>query len=177
MPHIHTEPGQHDQTVSALIIRLDTPQPQLLLHLHKKYGKWMQPGGHIELSESPWQAVLHEITEETGYVLDQLQLLQPSERLQSINGAVVHPVALVENTHKAGGDDHYHSDRAYLFATTTLPQNTPDEGESTDFKWVTAEELQKIPVSELTYQIREIGLYALSTGRSWERVPLSDFQS
>jgi 8-oxo-dGTP diphosphatase len=66
MAHIHTKPGQHDFTASAFIIRIDTPKPKVLLHMHKKLGVLLQPGGHIELNENPWQAVHHEIEEETG---------------------------------------------------------------------------------------------------------------
>jgi hypothetical protein len=49
MAHIHTEPGQHDFTASAFIIRLDRlderGQPKLLLHKHKKLHKLLQFGG------------------------------------------------------------------------------------------------------------------------------------
>ena len=45
MAHIHTEPGQHDFTASAFIIRTDTPEPKLLLHRHKLVGKYLQIGG------------------------------------------------------------------------------------------------------------------------------------
>ena len=61
MPHIQTGPGQHDTTSRALIVRLDTPSPQILLHIHKKYGRLMQLGGHVELTETPWQAVLTDL--------------------------------------------------------------------------------------------------------------------
>lgn len=36
MLHIHTQPGQHDHTVSAYIIRYINDEPYLLLHRHKK---------------------------------------------------------------------------------------------------------------------------------------------
>ena len=65
MPHIHTKPGQHDHTVSAFIVRLDGKQPRILLHRHKKSGVYMQFGGHIELHENPWQAISHELLEES----------------------------------------------------------------------------------------------------------------
>ena len=59
MAHIHNEPGQHDLTVSAFIINVsDKENPKILLCRHKKLGKLLQPGGHVELDENPWQAVL-----------------------------------------------------------------------------------------------------------------------
>ena len=66
MAHVHTQYGEHDQTASAFIVRTDTEQPKLLLHLHKKLGVLLQPGGHVELQENQWQAICHEIQEETG---------------------------------------------------------------------------------------------------------------
>ncbi|HSH18013.1 MAG TPA: NUDIX domain-containing protein [Candidatus Saccharimonadales bacterium] len=177
MPHIHTKPGEHDATASALIIRFDTPEPRLLLHLHKKHGRFMQPGGHVELHETPWQAVLHEIVEETGYKLSQLELLQPPQRLKSLSKVILHPVPMGENTHKIG-EDHYHTDRMYVFAAEAAPLGTPGIGEATEFKWVTAEELQQMPDSTLGSAIREIGLYGLNVcATEWIRVPLSDFQA
>jgi 8-oxo-dGTP pyrophosphatase MutT (NUDIX family) len=103
MSHIHTKLGEHDVTSSAFIVRFDTPKPQLLLHQHKSLGKLLQPGGHVELTENPWQSVLREITEETGYELSQLQVLQPKDRLASLANAILHPVAVCVNTHDFGG--------------------------------------------------------------------------
>src|SRR5437879_1527745 len=99
MPHIHTKPGQHDHTASAYIVRIDGKEPKILLHKHKKSGKYQQFGGHIELDETPWQAVLHEIKEESGYDAKQLMLLQPKERLKSLGDADQHPVPVCHNTH------------------------------------------------------------------------------
>lgn len=53
MPHIHTEPGQHDHTASAYIVRLDEAEPALILHRHKILGQYLQFGGHVELDENP----------------------------------------------------------------------------------------------------------------------------
>ncbi len=52
MPHIHE---LYDFTASAYI--LHPTESKILLLLHKKLGKWLQPGGHIELSEDPLQAL------------------------------------------------------------------------------------------------------------------------
>lgn len=64
MSHIHSGNNQHDLTVTAYIVRIDTPEPQALLHLHKKLGVLLPVGGHVELSETPWQAIAHELEEE-----------------------------------------------------------------------------------------------------------------
>lgn len=59
MPHIH----EHiDFTIAAFIIFED----KVLLVNHPRYGKWLSPGGHIELDEDPDEALFREIAEETG---------------------------------------------------------------------------------------------------------------
>ena len=74
MPHLHTGLGEYDHTVSAFIVKVDsTGEPKLLLHHHKKLDVLLQPGGHIELTETPWAAIAHEIKEETGLEVTNIQ--------------------------------------------------------------------------------------------------------
>ena len=49
-------------TTSVYILRED----QVLLLKHPKLGKWLPPGGHIEADETPIEAALREVKEETG---------------------------------------------------------------------------------------------------------------
>jgi 8-oxo-dGTP pyrophosphatase MutT (NUDIX family) len=39
---------------------------KVLLHLHRKLGMWLPPGGHIEKNELPNEAAVREVLEETG---------------------------------------------------------------------------------------------------------------
>lgn len=38
-----------------------------LLAKHKKIGRWLPPGGHIEVGETPEEAAIREVREETGF--------------------------------------------------------------------------------------------------------------
>lgn len=164
-------------TASAFIIRTDLEKPKLLLHMHKKLGIWMQPGGHIELSENPWQAVLHEIEEETGYDTSQLQILQPKLRLGMLSAATLHPQPMVDNTHDFAGDKrHRHNDRAYAFVTGSEPTGRPQAGESQELLWVTAEDIHALSEVEIVRNVQEIGYYALTQiVNNWEPISLSEF--
>jgi 8-oxo-dGTP pyrophosphatase MutT (NUDIX family) len=179
MPHIHTEPGQHDHTASAFIIRTDFDEPKLLLHVHKKLGKLMQPGGHVELHETPWQAVQHEITEETGYKPAQLKILQPPRRLQSLSGAAVHPVAVCQNTHKFNTElNHFHTDTTYAFVTDTPPEGDIAEGESAELRWVGRDELEALNAEQIILNIKEVGLFVFDECyRHWQPVDIINFES
>lgn len=159
MPHIHTEPGQHDQTVSAFIIRLDTKEPMMVLHRHKKLGRLMQFGGHVELHETPWQAVIHEIAEESGYHLDQLMLLQPKRRLMYVGDDVLHPQPVSILTHRFGDTDHFHTDITYAFVTYEAPSSPIQDQESTEIELLSAAELADAPPEAIFESIRSIGLY------------------
>lgn len=49
---------------SAFVI--DPETKKILLVKHKKFKRWVQPGGHIEYHETPEEAALREVYEETG---------------------------------------------------------------------------------------------------------------
>ena len=76
----------------------------VLLHRHKRLGLWLQPGGHLEPGETPWDAARRESSEETG-----LRLEWPAA---GASGAP--PLAHVD-VHD-GGRGHTHLDLRYLLA-------------------------------------------------------------
>ncbi len=177
MPHIHIEPGQHDHTVSAYIVRVDGDEPRLLLHRHKKLGVYMQIGGHIELDETPWQAISHELREETGYELDQLEILQPKERLLKLSGVDSHPLPFNHNTHAVGGSDHFHTDITYAFVATEDSRIDLEEGESSDIKLFTKAELQALSAEEIYENVRELGVFVLEVILdAWNRIPATNLR-
>jgi 8-oxo-dGTP diphosphatase len=177
MAHIHTQPGQHDHTASAYIIRTDLNAPKIMLHLHKKIGKYLQFGGHVELHETPWQAVTHELREESGYDIDQLRILQPANRVKSLSDAVLHPQPASHSTHPfGGGTNHFHTDIGYAIVANQPPRHKPDDGESTTIKLLTREELAAMPESDLPDNVKQIGLFIFDYClANWETVPATEF--
>jgi 8-oxo-dGTP pyrophosphatase MutT (NUDIX family) len=109
-------------TASAIVIARPPSTGHVLLHLHRRLGRWLQPGGHIDPGESPVQAALREMDEETGLA----GVLLDGERIAHID---VHP----------GGRGHTHLDVRYLVgAPFEVPR--PPEGESPHVAWFTWEE-------------------------------------
>jgi 8-oxo-dGTP pyrophosphatase MutT (NUDIX family) len=85
----------------------------VVLHLHKRLGLWLQPGGHIDAGETPEEAALRETREETSFVCTDPRFVHVD----------VH----------AGGRGHTHLDLRYLVEADGDP--SPAEGESPDVRW------------------------------------------
>jgi 8-oxo-dGTP pyrophosphatase MutT (NUDIX family) len=90
-----------------------------VLHRHKRLGRWMQPGGHLDPGETPEQAARREAHEETGLVVD-----HPSGRPRLVH-VDVHPAA----------DDHVHLDLRYLLVAADDADPAPGPGESPEVAW------------------------------------------
>ena len=89
-----------------------------ILHLHKRLGRWMQPGGHIDAGEAPDEAALREATEELGLAME-----HPADGPRLIN-LDVHEAAL----------GHTHLDLRYLVLGADADPHPPP-GESPEARW------------------------------------------
>jgi 8-oxo-dGTP pyrophosphatase MutT (NUDIX family) len=94
----------------------------VVLHLHKRLGGWMQPGGHVDPGETPAEAALRETREETG-----LPVRHPAEG----------PRLIHLDAHPAGA--HVHLDLRYLLLSEDA-EPSPPPGESQDVRWFTLAE-------------------------------------
>ncbi|MFK7917793.1 MAG: NUDIX hydrolase [Ilumatobacter sp.] len=106
-------------TGSAIVVG---PRGVVLLK-HKRLGLWLQPGGHIDPGETPWQAALREAREETGL---EVAFAGPFDA----DGV---PELLHVDVH-AGGRGHTHLDTRYLLDGGDADPAPPD-GESQEIGW------------------------------------------
>ncbi|EAW4414349.1 NUDIX hydrolase [Salmonella enterica] len=113
-------------TASALI--LSPSRDDILLLKHRRFGLWLQPGGHLQPGETPLQAMYREILEETGIQRSQLVLLNP--------WAVDFNVHKIDANAARDEPAHWHADLCYALAADSL-QVTLNE-ESRAFAWVPA---------------------------------------
>lgn len=157
MGHIHTNAGQVDQTVTAYVVRRDGDDIYVMLHMHKTLKTLLPVGGHIELNETPWAAIGHELQEESGYALGDLQVFQPTQRIAALSGAVVHPQPFVMHTH-AVTPEHFHTDASYLFLAQTEPRGELAEGESEDIRWLTRDGIERMGSDKLLTSTRQVCL-------------------
>lgn len=94
----------------------------ILLLKHRRLGIWLQPGGHLDAGETPWEAARRETREETGIEVD----------FAGPWAAAGEPELLHVDVH-AGGRGHTHLDLRYLFESDADP--VPPEGESQEIGW------------------------------------------
>lgn len=173
MPHIHTQPGHYDFTTSAIIVRTDLGDPAVCMNKHLLSGKWTQPGGHVELNESPWSAVQHEITEESGYTLHQLQILQPKNRITNLGSdAQLQPLPVCIMTYElAAHKNHLHTDLVYAFVANGAPAQAVAADESTEIAFFNKAKIKSLSSKEIPDNVRSVALFVLDTCMvEWERI-------
>jgi 8-oxo-dGTP pyrophosphatase MutT (NUDIX family) len=112
-----------------------------VLHRHKTLGFWLQPGGHIDEGEAPWEAAVRETTEETG-LTGRLGRTPEGE-----------PLLFHLDVHPAG--PHLHLDLRYLlYCDDAAP--SPAAGESQEVRWFTLDEALAIADDGLVDGLRRL---------------------
>jgi 8-oxo-dGTP pyrophosphatase MutT (NUDIX family) len=97
----------------------------VLLLKHKRLGIWLQPGGHVDPGETPWEAARRETEEETGLAARWRGPLD-DDGVPALAHVDVHE----------GGRGHTHLDLRYLIDVgAAVP--APPEGESQEIGWFT----------------------------------------
>lgn len=104
--HEKEKPEKHF-TASALIL----DDKKVLLVKHKKLGVWLYPGGHIESWETPDEALIREVKEETG--LD-IEILSSKDDNLADKEAMVYSLHLPYAFLCEKVGDHFHNDLIYL---------------------------------------------------------------
>jgi 8-oxo-dGTP pyrophosphatase MutT (NUDIX family) len=114
------------------------PRGVVLLH-HLKFAMWVQPGGHIDPGETPWEAARREVIEETGLAVE---FLTGTPELAHVS---VHDVP----------DGHTHLDLRYLFDGGDADPAPPAE-ESQDVRWFAWSEAIATAEPSLTEILRHL---------------------
>ncbi|MDA8043673.1 MAG: NUDIX domain-containing protein [Actinomycetota bacterium] len=114
----HPLDGQADPTHLTGSAVVTGPSGVLLLR-HKRLGIWVQPGGHLEAGETPWDAARRESEEETGLRFEAWAEPPPLLHLD------VHP----------GGRGHTHLDLRYALRVSDDDTPRPPAGESQAVGW------------------------------------------
>ncbi len=101
---------------------------------HKKLGKWLPPGGHIEANERPDVAGVREVIEETG-----IDVHLEGERFpREID--IVRPFGIQLNV--IDPEKHEHMDVVYLAVPTGNEDEKINTQETTGIGWFAIEEIE-----------------------------------
>lgn len=114
------EPGH----MTAGVFIVDPDGERLLLHHHRRLGRWLQMGGHFDGSEDARAAALREGMEESG--LDDLELLD-----DGIFDVDVHQIPAAK-----GEPDHRHFDVRFVARSRRPEAIKIDPKESNDLSWI-----------------------------------------
>lgn len=113
------DPGHF--TASAFVLSPDARS--LLLVLHGKLGRWLQPGGHVDPGDAdPIAAARREVAEETG--LTDLQLASPGLFDVDVHGIPASP--------REPGHEHF--DLRFLFVAPTWAHEAGSDARAA--RWV-----------------------------------------
>ena len=118
-------------TASSWILSPDGSRA-LLTH-HRKLGRWLQLGGHVDGEPQLARAALREAQEESGI-----------SSFEFLDGADLDPLDLDVHTIPARGSEpqHEHWDVRFLLRAATEAIQISDE--SNDLRWFTPEELSRV---------------------------------
>jgi 8-oxo-dGTP pyrophosphatase MutT (NUDIX family) len=127
-------------TATCYVIQDD----KVLLIYHKKFKKWLPPGGHIDPNETPPQAAKREVLEETGIEIEffrQENILISESYARSIE----RPYLCMLQDIPAYKDQpaHQHMDMVFL-GYPVGGKLIENEEETQGLKWFSQEELSKL---------------------------------
>lgn len=137
-------------TASGIVVNSDD---KVLLVKHKKLGKWIYPGGHLEPNETPDECVLREIFEETKIKAEIIDTR--NHQLADEKVSVLHnPYAILhERIDKGDKETHFHIDLVYLCKIVGSESFQRDKNEADDIGYFSLTELENL---EMFHNCKEL---------------------
>jgi 8-oxo-dGTP pyrophosphatase MutT (NUDIX family) len=134
---------------------------RMLLVDHKRTGLWLPPGGHIEETETPEEALVREAKEETGFNVKVLgQKFKLAEAAGDVKSLIIPFHLQMEKIPKDSHRDfaHEHIDLVYLCKIIS-GKLTHEKKAHHAIKWFSLAEMKKTPrVSKDTIMLAEKAL-------------------
>lgn len=135
-------------SVSGYIFSKHKGAWRIALLKHKKLGRWVVPGGHIDPWENAEEAVIREAKEETGLDISLLSFIHKDNVIENITDKQILPPEFIFEQiipARENEPEHIHIDHAYI--GLAVNQNLqPQDGESNDIGWFTEKELDNLDI-------------------------------
>ena len=117
---------------SAIIIR----NGRIMMLKHPELNKWLFPGGHVELNESPVDTVLREVMEEVGCDIKLINYYSAIDYHDNSSNTICLPYLILQEKQK----DHYHID--FIYVAELVDQKISSE--NNEIIWVGPNEYKKL---------------------------------
>ncbi|MFF5085484.1 NUDIX hydrolase [Actinoplanes sp. NPDC000266] len=146
-------------TASAVVV--DDHSGVLLVH-HRKSGLWLYPGGHLEANESPAEAAVREVEQETGIqvsVVGTPRFTHPAIRSHPQPWTIIEMDVIDP---KVG--PHRHIDFLYV-CHRTGGRLAPQLDEVADARWVPLDRLSELELPAEMPNLTAAALHWATTGR------------
>jgi 8-oxo-dGTP diphosphatase len=128
----------------------DRETDSFLLILHKKLGKWLPPGGHLEEGEVPHQGALRELQEETGLRGRIVNLLQTPDVATPSVAQFFSPFCILREIIPATPreDEHVHIDFVYAIEIERADALRIRAEEISQARWIPSQEIPTLETFE-----------------------------
>lgn len=153
-----TEASRH---LTASMVIIDPKRGKVLLVHHKAMDLWVFPGGHVDENETPGEAAVREVREETGLIVT----LPGTEA----HGAIRHPLPFLieerpapakpERPGKPAEPAHTHIDMVFHTVADSTTPLAAELSEVTDARWVPIERLHLI---DTRVEVPSVARYVLN---------------
>ena len=129
---------QYPEPVCGALI-LNPEGKVFLMRSPKWHDRWVIPGGHIELGERIEDALMREVKEETGLTIRDIRFIRVGECVY---------------------DDEFWKKKHFVFVNYSCRTDSTVvrlSEEATEYRWVTFDEAQGLPLGKYTKET--IGIY------------------
>ena len=127
-----------DKEFCASIFVINPDTKKILLVKHREFKKWVQPGGHLEHNETPEEAAVREVYEET-----QIKVKVLGERFPREDD-FIRPLGIQCNRK----DGYMQIDVLYFGVPIGNTEPVVDDDETIAARWFSREELEELNVFE-----------------------------
>jgi 8-oxo-dGTP pyrophosphatase MutT (NUDIX family) len=145
----------------------DRNTDRFLLVWHKKSGKLLPPGGHLNSGEEPYKGAQRELLEEIGVEGHLLNLLEAPQVETPTVAQLPSPFCILHERIPAGveGEEHMHIDFVYVVEIPSLELFHLHTEEVSHAKWFRSKDIDHIDTYENVKQVCR-AISAISKGMS-----------
>ncbi|HLI08136.1 MAG TPA: NUDIX domain-containing protein [Ktedonobacteraceae bacterium] len=133
----------------------DRDGDRFFLIWHRKSGKWLSPGGHLDSGEEPYKGALRELLEEIGVEGRILNLLETPQVGTPSVAQLPAPFCILHEKIPAGaeGEEHMHIDFVYVVEIPLLEAFNLRTEEVAHARWFPTEDIDHIDTYENVKQV------------------------